>query len=280
MYKKIGILWIFVACNAMEYSITDQFNLLPQEHKLEIVSYLCDQNNIKSSLQDLITLSRVDKSFHQLIRQNKRYSIPALAAKLSITPRAICFYLHELGAVQKYKIDHFFPNPTLATQILQATKNNDIASVRKLLTQNADIDRGPFMSIAVKKNYTPIMKLFINAKVNVNSKSRGKTLLQIAAYRGYLEAVQLLIAAGAEINEQDKQGNTALMLAASKNRRDIVETLVKADANISITNSRYENAIDLSPDAQYSKLKEFLKNAKAQQIKQATSNPTQVFMMH
>lgn len=48
----------------------------------------------------------------------------------------------------------------------------------------------------------------------------------LAVSQGNLDMVQMLIAAGADINIQDQDGNTALMCAAEHGRLDIVKLLL------------------------------------------------------
>lgn len=48
----------------------------------------------------------------------------------------------------------------------------------------------------------------------VDVKSSGKTALQVASHQGYLEIVQLLLKAGADLQLQDEDGDTALHYSA------------------------------------------------------------------
>jgi ankyrin repeat protein len=64
----------------------------------------------------------------------------------------------------------------------------------------------------------------------------GETALNIAAYRGYPEIVDLLISSGAEIDRPDKDGYTPLAEAILsggqvQTRRAIVKSLLTAGAN-------------------------------------------------
>ena len=52
------------------------------------------------------------------------------------------------------------------------------------------------------------------ASAQVDVKSTGKTALQVASHQGYLDIVQLLLKAGANIQLQDEDGDTALHYSA------------------------------------------------------------------
>lgn len=58
------------------------------------------------------------------------------------------------------------------------------------------------------------------------SQQHCQTALMLAVSHGNLEMVQLLLAAGADINIQDEDGSTALMCAAEHGRSDIVKHLL------------------------------------------------------
>jgi ankyrin repeat protein len=77
------------------------------------------------------------------------------------------------------------------------------------------------------------VKLLIaaGAKVNAQEGWRGQTPLMWAAAEGHSEAVQALIAAGAEINARSKAGFTPLLFAVREGRAEVVKILLKAGAS-------------------------------------------------
>ncbi|CAD7012825.1 unnamed protein product [Ceratitis capitata] len=85
------------------------------------------------------------------------------------------------------------------------------------------------VSLAKLKNAahrTVVQRLFQMADVNIRAKKHCQTALMLAVSHGNNEMVELLLAAGADINIQDEDGSTALMCAAEHGRTDIVKHLL------------------------------------------------------
>ena len=84
-----------------------------------------------------------------------------------------------------------------------------------------------------------------------------------AAYRGDDAAVEQLVAAGADVNVQDKRGWTALMSAALEGYSEVVEQLVaaRADPNIRTTSGR--TALRLAERKGHSRVVQLLQSAGA-----------------
>jgi ankyrin repeat protein len=73
----------------------------------------------------------------------------------------------------------------------------------------------------------------IASGTNVNAKEewRGQTPLMWAAAEGHVEAVRVLLAAGAEINARSKVGFTPLLFAVREGRAEVVKALLKGGAS-------------------------------------------------
>jgi ankyrin repeat protein len=76
--------------------------------------------------------------------------------------------------------------------------------------------------VAIKKRYKDIVKLLLGKKADVNAEdSNGRSGLHITAGEGNnyyaIEVLEMLLAAGAEINHQDKDGQPALLYGLSRN---------------------------------------------------------------
>ena len=74
----------------------------------------------------------------------------------------------------------------------------------------------------------------------------GESLLHVAAKKGNLSMVKLLIEQGANVNIQDESGNTPLHYAAANGKKDIVKYLLDNKADSSIVNVKEQKAIDYS----------------------------------
>jgi predicted O-methyltransferase YrrM len=80
---------------------------------------------------------------------------------------------------------------------------------------------------------------------STNPKRKGKTLLMEAVETGNVDAVKILVRAGAEVNTQaPKSGQSALILAAYHGHEEIVEYLLRKGADPSLKNHYGETARD------------------------------------
>ncbi|OQV17960.1 Ankyrin repeat and MYND domain-containing protein 2 [Hypsibius exemplaris] len=93
-----------------------------------------------------------------------------------------------------------------------------------------------------------IRVLLKNKKLKVDClDDSGTTPLEHACYKGNLELVELLLAAGANVNNNmQTQGYTPLMFAALAGKLDVVKTLLQHGARTSATNNIGKNAAQLS----------------------------------
>ena len=120
----------------------------------------------------------------------------------------------------------------------------------------------PSVLIAMKKGYTVIAKILINAGADINAKDKmGITLLMIAcgkSSQSYKEIAELLINKGALINEHDRLGYTPLLLSLSGGSADIAELLIEKGADVHAQTKHGETAIALAEIAGFSKIKELI----------------------
>ncbi|MCY6488794.1 ankyrin repeat domain-containing protein [Leptolyngbya sp. GGD] len=114
-----------------------------------------------------------------------------------------------------------------------------------------------FLLGAAKQGNLEDLRSALRAGINPNASEpqerrspRHKTALMFAAERGHLEAVQILIETGAEVNLSDrpgkKLGKTPLMYAAESDHAEIIQFLIKSGATVDAQDKRGETALFLA----------------------------------
>jgi len=156
-------------------------------------------------------------------------------------------------------------------RVVQAARKGDIAAVRALVRQKADVTAveadgssallwaayysnaelvrtliaaGAPVNRANRYGLTPLLQAarlgdlpsiqaLLNAGADVNAaQAEGETPLMAAAAAGSVEAVRLMLAKGADVNAKEKAADqTALMWAANEGHLKVVDALLEAGAN-------------------------------------------------
>lgn len=110
------------------------------------------------------------------------------------------------------------------------------------------------LEVAIESENVAIVKLLLEAGASVTQKdsSFGMTALHLAASNNQKDCVQLLIAAGSDLNETDKSGFTALHFAMTVDALDVVRLLLEHGADLDIIDtggkSAREHAKSSSPE--------------------------------
>ena len=88
------------------------------------------------------------------------------------------------------------------------------------------------------------VEILIAAGADVNyHDTHGWTALMAAVRNGHNECVEILIKSGAHVNTRTIYGNTALVLAARQDRHKCIETLIKAGADMNSRNCEGYTAV-------------------------------------
>lgn len=116
-------------------------------------------------------------------------------------------------------------------------KISDTLALRLLSGLNAT----EALTEACGKGYTPIVKLLIDADVDLNTTDDyGHTPLALAAMNGHggsecpitKDVIQLLLDAGVDVNQRGFREMTALMCAAAYGHSGVVRQLLRAGADV------------------------------------------------
>ncbi|KAJ8793251.1 hypothetical protein J1605_000246 [Eschrichtius robustus] len=91
--------------------------------------------------------------------------------------------------------------------------------------------------IAAYKGQAENVFQLINKGAKVAVTKHGWTPLHLAANKGHLSVVQILLKAGCDLGAQDDAGDTALYIAAALNHKKVVKILVEAGADGTIVSN-------------------------------------------
>ncbi len=121
-----------------------------------------------------------------------------------------------------------------STPLLRAAKGGDIEAITLLLAHGARVD------LPTATGVTPLMAAAGNGSTNLDTRGRYKTETQAN------EAVQRLLAAGANINAQDRSGQTALHGAATWGWNTLVRTLAANRIDLAAKDTQGRTAADIA----------------------------------
>ena len=96
----------------------------------------------------------------------------------------------------------------------------------------------------VRENHCQCVEEFIKAGADVNQETRcGRTVLTLAAEKGFDRCVDILTKGGADVNKQNRTGYTALMWACQRCDVECVGKLVEAGADVNIEDNNGYTAL-------------------------------------
>ena len=118
----------------------------------------------------------------------------------------------------------------------QSARRQDIAAIDN---PNHSCPHKKIIHLATQYAPTSALREFLQKdNVNINAKNKdGYTPLILAARFGRNEAVDELLAVGADVNRTNNYGNTALSFAARFGLKKIVKSLLDCGANVNLPNN-------------------------------------------
>jgi hypothetical protein len=149
------------------------------------------------------------------------------------------------------------------TPLIIAAQSCNIEIAELLIKRGADVNlKGgtwigtPLLEAATKSSEPQcfaIMNLFIEHGANVNLKSGGydATPLHMSAHSGNLEACELLIKKGADINSKSKRGATPLHSACISGHPTICKLLIESGADIDAEDNKGDTPLFYSTSNYY-----------------------------
>ena len=118
-------------------------------------------------------------------------------------------------------------------ELLRSCKENNIIALERLLQKPLDPNGGGLF-VAAKRGHLEVVRLLLEAGAQTDAHAanrNGATALMIAAENGHLDVMQLLLKAGADKDSATAGGATALMLAAQNGHSEVVRVLLEAGAD-------------------------------------------------
>lgn len=127
------------------------------------------------------------------------------------------------------------------SSIIDASRSGDLDAIQQMYEMDADT-----LNYQNAQGYTPLIlaayydrvevaKFLLENGAVIPNQPNTATSLQAAAYKGFVDIVDLLLEYGANPDIQDPNGMTALHYAAQFNHVEIARLLLEAGANREIT---------------------------------------------
>ena len=137
--------------------------------------------------------------------------------------------------------------------LIQAINGDDIAQIKDLLMQGVAIDgvrpgsTTPLMYAAQKGNQI-IVQLLLEAGATVNQQRQpeGLSALMLAGANNHLSIVKMLLESGAEVNQTNEDGSPVLAIAAYRGYLELVRYLITVGANVNLQDKQDDVALTLA----------------------------------
>ncbi len=145
----------------------------------------------------------------------------------------------------------FLITTTLSAQdVFEAARLGDLTRLRELVKLKPDtvnaLNNAGFtpLIIAVYRDRIEAVEFLLASGANVDADSPEGSALLGACYKGHLRLAQLLIGRGAALNRPNTHGTTALMYAAMSGNAELVKFLLNRGADKKAAEKSGKTALD------------------------------------
>jgi ankyrin repeat protein len=137
-------------------------------------------------------------------------------------------------------------------------KDKNEESIKKLVNvENTENQNVRPLHIAAEKGFLEIVTLLVTNEAEIDAKDKySQTPLHFASFYGHIKVVKYLVEKGANINLKHDDSNTPLHEAALGGNIEVVKYLVEKGAKVEAKNKNGESAKDLAQDEEIKKFLE------------------------
>ena len=164
-------------------------------------------------------------------------------------------------------------------------KSQNVGAIETLLKQGVNPNwhnlKGVWpICLAAQKGGVEIIQMLIDAGAEVNAQNDTTLATAIiqASHFGYVDAVNLLLSNKADPHDANAKGTTALMRAAQEGHIEIAQSLLRANVDVNRRNQEGMNALMLASQRGHSNIVRILIQAKAAMDDQTTQGSTALML--